>query len=156
MSDRFHPSRRLALAMAGSLVLIPAFAQGRPKVVVTKDPNCGCCGGWIEHLRRNGYRVDVIEANDLRPLKMRLGVPPKLYSCHTAELEGYVLEGHVPAHAIERLLAERPKALGLSVPGMPIGSPGMEGGTPETYEVLLFDRGGLRSVFGRYREDRPV
>ena len=129
------------------------WAQGSlPKVSVTKDPSCGCCGKWVDHLKQEGFPTEVTESADVNRLKVRLGVPKPLASCHTAEVEGYVVEGHVPAPAIKRLLAERPEAKGLAVPGMPVGSPGMEveGMEPETYEVVLFGPSGQRT-FARFR-----
>lgn len=123
-----------------------------PRMIVTRDPNCGCCGAWVAHVKAAGFPVEVVEAADLAPLKAKLGVPENLASCHTAEVGGYVVEGHVPADAIKRLLAQRPPATGLAVAGMPIGSPGMEvpGTSPETYDIMLFAHGGRR-VFARYR-----
>lgn len=127
-------------------------AETLPRMTVTRDPACGCCGDWIAHVKAAGFPVDEVKVADLAPLKTKLGVPADLASCHTAEIGGYAIEGHVPAEAIKRLLAERPSAKGLAVGGMPIGSPGMEvAGTPsEAYEVVLFspDR---RRVFARYR-----
>lgn len=110
-----------------------------PLVEVYKSPSCGCCGAWAEHLEANGYRVAVREVYDLEPLKQLAGVPDGLRSCHTAMVDGYVLEGHVPADALDRFLAERPAAKGLAVPGMPAGSPGMPSNTPEEYQVFIFD-----------------
>jgi hypothetical protein len=132
-------------------------AEGLPKVVVTKDPSCGCCSGWVEHLRQAGFPVAVVETSDLSRVKVRIGVPQALAACHTGEVAGYVIEGHVPAGAIKRLLAERPQAKGLAVPGMPIGSPGMEvaGAAPQTYEVTLFGPVGQRT-FARYRGVQEV
>ncbi|MBL8566247.1 MAG: DUF411 domain-containing protein [Hyphomicrobiaceae bacterium] len=135
--------------------LSPARSQRRLLVVVHKDPNCGCCTAWARHLERAGFGVTMVETPAVEAVKRRLGVPGNLASCHTAELEGYVLEGHVPLHAIERLLVERPEAKGLAVPGMPSGSPGMEGGTSEAYEVFLFGPGWQHS-FGRYRGTEPI
>ena len=148
-------NRRQVLGMIGAgaaLSLVPgAFAQAAaPAITVSKDPNCGCCTGWAEHLRQAGFAVNVVNTDDLPAIKTRLGVPADLASCHTAEVNGYVIEGHVPADAITRLLREAPAAKGLAVPGMPIGSPGMEGGAPETYEVVLFG-GEARKVFARYQ-----
>ena len=100
-----------------------AGAQGLPKVVVSKDPSCGCCGAWVDHIRQAGFPADVVETSAGNRIKTRLGVPPALASCHTAEVDGFVIEGHVPAAALKRLLAERPAgAKGLAVPGMPVGS----------------------------------
>ncbi len=125
---------------AGTIISIAplAFAKASHSITVWKDPNCGCCGSWVEHLRRNGFVATVIESKDFQTIKLQRGVPPELASCHTAEIAGYTIEGHVPARAILRLLSEKPAARGLAVPGMPIGSPGMEGGTPEAYDVVLF------------------
>jgi hypothetical protein len=146
-------SRRRALILLAVAPLsagLAAHAATPPAITVHRDPGCGCCGAWIEHLRGAGFATTVVAARDLEAVRRRLGVPADLASCHTAEVQGYVVEGHVPAGAIRRLLAERPPARGLAVPGMPIGSPGMEGGTPETYEVVLFGPQGRRT-FARYR-----
>ncbi|CAA2159015.1 hypothetical protein MBRA_04253 [Methylobacterium brachiatum] len=152
------PSRRAVLAgLAVGLTLgRAALAKGLPTVAVTKDPSCGCCGKWVAHMREAGFAVTVTEA-PVNPLKIRLGVPRELASCHTAQVGGYVVEGHVPAGAIKRLLAERPEGTGLAVPGMPLGSPGMEVGgmEPDTYEVVLFGKDG-RSPFARYRGGEPA
>ena len=155
-SDPAQRSRRdaLAIIVAGAIAVLAASARthaaGLPGVTVTKDPNCGCCSGWVEHLRQAGFPVRVVETSDLQPVKARLGVPASLASCHTAEVAGYVVEGHVPASAITRLLREKPKAIGLAVAGMPIGSPGMEGEPVETYDVVLFAP-GHEQTFERYR-----
>jgi hypothetical protein len=152
-------SRRSVLAavalMPGVVAARPLAAQGLPRLTVSKDPTCGCCGGWIEHMRAAGFSVEVIETNGLNRVKARLGVPATLASCHTGEIAGYVIEGHVPAAEVKRLLAERPSAKGLAVPGMPVGSPGMEGGTDDAYDVVLFGATGRR-VFARYVGARRV
>jgi hypothetical protein len=128
----------------------PAEAAG-PVVTVYKNPNCGCCNQWVDHLRENGFQVEARNATDLARIKAERGVPAPLAACHTAVVDGYVIEGHVPADVIRRLLAERPEAAGLAVPGMPVGSPGME--VPgsfrpaEPYDVLLFQRGGGATVY---------
>ena len=101
--------------------------------------------GWVQHLQKAGFPTKVLETKDLDAVKTRLGVPDDLAACHTAEVSGYVVEGHVPAAALQRFLADKPNASGLAVPGMPIGSPGMEGGNPEPYEVVLFGPAGRRS-----------
>jgi hypothetical protein len=118
-----------------------------PTIEVWKSPSCQCCSKWIEHLQNDGFTVIAHNENAMNPLKTRLGVPQDLASCHTAVVDGYVIEGHVPAQDIRKLLREKPKALGLAVPGMPIGSPGMEQGDEiERYETLLFNAEGS-SVF---------
>ena len=154
-------TRRAILAGAGAILALPggrlAQAQALPKVVVTKDPTCGCCTAWADHLRQAGFPVEVEGTGEINRVKTRLGVPASLASCHTAEVGAYVIEGHVPAAEIKRLLAERPAGRGLAVPGMPMGSPGMEmeGMDPDTYEVVLFGPAGQR-IFARYRGPRPV
>ncbi len=142
-----------AAAVAGAT---PVFADDLPRVLVHRDPSCGCCKAWAGHLRAAGFAVDVIDETDIAGVKTRLGVPPALASCHTAEVGGYVVEGHTPATAIRKLLEERPKAIGLAVPGMPAGSPGMEtGGTAESYYVVLFDAGGWRR-FAKFEGGREI
>lgn len=122
------------------------------EMVVHKTPTCGCCGEWVEHMRAAGFAVEVREANDLTPVKESVGVPYGMGSCHTAEVEGYFVEGHVPAADVKRLLAERPDAKGLTVPGMPLGSPGMEvpSGEVQAYEVFLVHPDGSTSVYASH------
>ncbi len=128
--------RSTFVALTISALPLAAMAQ---TVTVHKTPWCGCCAHWVDHLRENGFEVEVHETENMTPIREQLGVPQELTSCHTGIVEGYVLEGHVPAHEVHRLLAERPDATGLSVPGMPMGSPGMEtSGMPDTYNVVLF------------------
>lgn len=118
-----------------------------PRIQVFKTPTCGCCTKWIEHLEASGFEVDAKDLPDLASLKSENGVPGELISCHTALVDGYVLEGHVPASDIERLLSERPDVRGLAVPEMPLGSPGMEHPDPsrhQPYDVLSFGPGGVR------------
>lgn len=152
-------TRRTALIGLASLAAHPTagFAQALPKVVVTKDPSCGCCGAWVEHMWAAGFSVEVVDVPDINRVKSRLGIPQALASCHTAEVAGYVVEGHVPAAEVKRLLAEKPEAKGLAVPGMPMGSPGMEmaGMASDTYEVVLFGPFG-RSTFARYEGTRAL
>jgi hypothetical protein len=153
-------SRRAALAAFAGVPasLVCARAENSPTpIAVTKDPGCGCCDGWAEHLRRAGFKVTVTESETLAHLKSQLGIPAELRACHTARVGNYVVEGHVPAAAIVQLLRDAPQATGLAVPGMPVGSPGMEAGgaTPEVYEVFVFGRSGQRS-FGRYRGSEKI
>lgn len=134
-------------------VLIPASRDiALPNVVVHKSPSCGCCGAWVEHMRAAGFPVEVRDADNLEPVKSRLGVPYGKGSCHTAEVDGYFVEGHVPAGDIKRLLAERPDARGLTLPGMPLGSPGMElpDGTVQPYTVELVTRDGGTRTFAHH------
>ena len=146
---------KAGLAGAASAAVLRARADVLPEVTVHRDPSCDCCGAWGEHLRSAGFPVRIIETSNLNAIKKRLDVPADLLSCHTAQVSGYVVEGHVPAGAIRRLLAEGPQARGLAVPGMPAGSPGMEGGAPDTYQVVLFGPEGRR-VFARYVGNREL
>lgn len=158
MLPELLPSRRGVLVGLGGLLLAAPLraAESLLEIQVTKDPSCGCCAAWVDHIRAAGFPVQVTEA-PVNPLKARLGVPRSLASCHTAQVGGYVIEGHVPAGAITRLLAEKPQATGLAVPGMPVGSPGMEiyGMPPDTYEVVLFGP-DLHRQFARYRGGTPL
>jgi hypothetical protein len=143
----------IAGALAMPLVVSIARAAGQPRVAVAKSPTCGCCGAWVDHMRAAGFEVEArdVSDEDLAALKRRLGLAPEHASCHTAEVDGYVVEGHVPAEDVRRLLAERPDALGLAVPGMPVGSPGMEmGNTREPYDTLLIGANGEARVFARH------
>lgn len=127
-----------------------------PKMTVTKDPNCGCCGGWVDYLRKAGLTVDVVENADLDPVKKKLGVPDDLASCHTAEIGGYVIEGHVPYPSIRKLLTEKPRATGLAVPGMPQSSPGMDvPGATDAYDVILFGPSGQKR-YARFQGHKEI
>ena len=128
---------------------LPAAATAQT-VTVYKTPSCGCCKLWVNHLRDAGFEIQAHDLGDVTPHKQRLGVPPRLASCHTAEVEGYAIEGHVPAEDVRRLLTTRPDVAGLSVPGMPMGSPGMEFGPPQPYDVIAFQRDGSMSVFASH------
>jgi hypothetical protein len=123
-----------------------------PLLVVHKSPYCGCCMKWVDHMDAHGFQVEVQNAGDMGPVKERVGVPPGKGSCHTGEIAGYFIEGHVPAEDVQRLLAERPDARGLTVPGMPAGSPGMEvpDGVVQPYEVLLVAKDGTTTVWSRH------
>ena len=136
-------------AAAASFAAPAAFANSRPTVTLHKDPSCGCCTDWGNHIEAAGFPVTVVNSPNVKALKRQVGVPQDLAGCHTAEVGGYILEGHVPAAALQRLLDERPDAIGLAVAGMPAGSPGM-GGEPEAYDVVLFTRTS-RSVYGRFK-----
>ena len=127
-----------------------AHAQGAPRVEVRKSANCGCCGAWIDHLRNNGFVVKTHDISDVVAERGKLGMPDRLGSCHTAIVGGYVVEGHVPGADIHRLLKEKPRALGLAVPAMPPGSPGMESSRPIAYDTLLVGRDGSTRVFANH------
>ena len=145
-------TRRTFASAAVALLLgsaVPGFAQGRTQVTVYKSPTCGCCGEWVKHMRANGFSVTVREVEDVTPYRRRSMVPDHLASCHTALVGGYAIEGHVPAGDIRRLLRDRPHVIGLSVPGMVDGSPGMEQGQPQPYATIAFDERGER-VFARH------
>jgi len=127
-----------------------AWAQAPKPVEVFKSPLCGCCGKWVEHLRQNGFEVRTHDVDDVRASREKLGMPDRLASCHTAGIGGYVVEGHVPAADIQRLLREKPSALGLAVPSMVPGSPGMEGPITAHYETLLVRADGSTRVFAKH------
>jgi hypothetical protein len=135
------------LALAVSVTSGGIEAQKPVAVQVFKDATCGCCANWVEHLRRKGFAPTSENVADINAVKAKYGVPQQTRSCHTALVGGYVIEGHVPAADIQRLLKEKPKVVGLAVPGMPIGSPGMEGANPRPYDVLTFDKTGKTTVF---------
>lgn len=131
---------------------LPDSSSALPLVVVHKTPTCGCCGLWVDHVREAGFPVEVHDMDDLGPVKQRLGIPYGKGSCHTAEVDGYAIEGHVPAEDIKRLLAERPDARGLVLPGMPMGSPGMEmpDGRTQPYTVELVRPDGSTEAFASH------
>ena len=139
------------------LALITAFGAGLSSVAtagemvdVYKNPNCDCCGKWIDHLKDAGFEVRAHNVMDVPATRKRLGMPDRLGSCHTAKVGGYVVEGHVPVADIQRLLREKPKALGIAVPSMPPGSPGMESSKPVPYNTLLVQSGGETSIFAKH------
>ena len=151
------PGRRRLLAAGLAAVLVPAGAPSvvaaaeTPPVVVWKSPTCGCCAKWVEHMEANGFKVAVRDQGNTAARK-QAGIPQTLGSCHTALVGGYAIEGHVPAADVRRLLKEKPDAIGLAVPGMPIGSPGMEQGNQrDRYDVLLVARNGKTSVYATHQ-----
>jgi hypothetical protein len=145
---------RFRIAWAGLLAAFllsatPLAAAPQVEMQVYKSPTCGCCDKWVDHLRAEGFRVQTHDVPDVSPIKSENGIPAALAACHTAFIGGYVVEGHVPASDIRRMLAERPAITGLAVPGMPIGSPGMEGPNPQPYQVMSFGAQGVR-VFSKH------
>jgi len=133
-------------------VVASESAKAGPEIVMYKSPTCGCCGSWAEHLSDAGFTVKEIKSDDMDAIKVKYGVSENLASCHTALIDGYIIEGHVPAADVQRLLKERPDIVGLTAPGMPQKSPGMQnkGQKPEGYDVLAFDKDGKVSVFSHY------
>ena len=147
--------RRTLLSLAAAAAAggaLPARARpSLPQVEVFKNPDCGCCTGWVEHLKAAGFPVQVHETPDTAAVRKRHGIPDALGSCHTGVVAGYALEGHVPADDVKRLLVQKPAAAGLSVPGMPVGAPGMEmGSRKDPFQVLLIDKAGRSTVFATY------
>lgn len=141
-----------SLLRAGLLAAIAGPAWAGPALTMHKDPNCGCCTAWADHMEAAGFAVESIDSHDMRRVKIEHGLTPELASCHTATVEGYVIEGHVPAADIRRLLEERPDVAGLAVPGMPHGSPGMETGRVDDYAVFSWQRDGdAPTVINEYR-----
>lgn len=152
-------NRRKLVAAIALLPLVVGSAHAAPappKMTVSKDPNCGCCGAWVDYLRADGFSVDVVERVDMDRIKADLGVPAALQSCHTAKIGNYVIEGHVPADAIRRLLSEQPQVTGLAVPGMPASAPGMDvPGANDVYEAVLFGPSGQKR-YARYQGRRKL
>jgi hypothetical protein len=143
------------IAVAAGIIYKNRNASGLSdvKVIVYHDPKCSCCGKWINHMEKNGFEVENIPEPAMNRIKEKLGVPQNLLSCHTAIINDYIIEGHVAAEDIKRLLELQPQAHGLSVPGMPMGSPGMEyEGRRQRYDVLIFDKTGESTVFNSYSE----
>jgi hypothetical protein len=142
----------VTLGLTTAAVRTPATIADakKPTITVYKDPSCGCCKSWVEHLIKHGYRVDAKDTPNMTEIKRTLGVPDAITSCHTAMVNGYLIEGHVPAADIDRLLAKKPRIAGLAVPGMPMGSPGMEGPRNQAYKVLAFDKSGKTTVFASH------
>lgn len=144
---RFHRLIPLSLVLlAGAAAASPSL----PPVEVYKSAFCGCCTQWVEHMRQAGFRVNVHETEDGSGARRRLGMPDRYAACHSAKAGDYLIEGHVPAGDVKRLLAERPKALGIAVPSMPPGSPGMEGQRAVPYQTLLIQADGASLIFARH------
>jgi hypothetical protein len=140
----------LQAALAGPLALHIGAGAAGPLIEVYKSAGCGCCEGWIKHLEDSGFTVKAHDVPDPGEYRKKFGIPQTLGSCHTGTVQGYAIEGHVPASEIKRLLAERPKAKGLAVPSMPLGSPGMEGPRSDPYDVLLVQADGRYSTYRHY------
>lgn len=156
MLPRRNFVRSIAAVAVAAGVPAALWAQSAgPMLEVWKDPNCGCCKDWVAHLQSHGFAVQVNDSGNTAA-RARLGIPPQLGSCHTALVDGYAIEGHVPAREVRRLLKERPDATGLSVPGMPVGSPGMDtpayGGRTDPFDVLLVQRDGTARVYRSYNK----
>lgn len=147
---RFAAAGAATVLLLGTLAWLP-MQQPRPiAITMYKSPTCGCCSAWGDHMTANGFAVTVRDMDNLAPMKADAGVPARLQSCHTAIVGGYVVEGHVPADLVKKMLQEKPRVVGISVPGMPIGSPGMEqGNTKQPYDVLLFDAQGRTTVYAK-------
>lgn len=159
-SERGGMSRRawIGIAFGGAATALVGerwWRYSNPRVIAASEtpmtvyasPSCGCCHKWVGHLEQSGFHVTVESVSDVTPIKSKLGVPKDLWSCHSGMVEGYAIEGHVPADLIQRLLAERPNIAGIATPGMPNGAPGMEGATTDRYEVIAFTRSGETSVY---------
>ena len=155
----FATTSRLGIAAAAAAIALSAGGASpgaqqktakKPSVTVYKSATCGCCSGWVAHMRKNGFEVKAVDVDDIEVPKKTYGVPAAASSCHTSLVGGYVIEGHVPADAVTRLLRERPDVAGLAVRGMPIGTPGMEmGGQKAPYVIASFDKAGRTAVYER-------
>jgi hypothetical protein len=142
--------RPMFYALAAATAFISSAASAA-QLTVHKSPNCGCCAKWIKHVQNHGFTVKVVEIDDISAVKKRLGVRDRLASCHTTQAGGYFIEGHVPAGDIKRLLAQKPNAAGIAVPGMPMGSPGMDmGGQRQPYATILVQRDGKTKIFAQH------
>ena len=154
-----HAAYRIAMAAVFALAPMmhaPGLGQAEAgTMTVYKSPTCGCCSQWVDHIRASGLEVVERNVDDLTMIKQMSDVPERLHACHTAAVDGYVIEGHVPAHAVHELLQSRPEIGGIAAPGMPEGSPGMPSPTPEVYDVIAFGKHGPQ-LFGRYRGDQPL
>ena len=136
-------------AVLGVLALLLTQQTVAADIVVYKSPTCGCCGKWVEHMEKAGFSVEVENMNDVAPIRRELGVPGRMQSCHTAKVGDYFVEGHAPADLVKRLLADRPDIKGLAVPGMPMGSPGMEGPRKDPYDVIAIGKDGRARIYAR-------
>jgi hypothetical protein len=143
-------SIKITTILAGLILSHNVWAAPLPTVDVYKSSSCGCCGKWVEHLKQNGFEVRTHNVADVQAERSRLGMPDRLGACHTAKIGGYVVEGHVPAQDIKHMLAAKPQALGLAVPSMPPGSPGMEGPRAISYDTLLVQSDGATQVFAHH------
>ncbi|MDO9241262.1 MAG: DUF411 domain-containing protein [Methylicorpusculum sp.] len=144
----------LALVMPLSIIFQSAIAETTKEILVYRSPTCSCCGKWLEHLKQNNFDVKDIVTEDMDEVKAKLGVPKQLASCHTAVIDGYVVEGHLPAADIEKMLKDKPKIAGISVPGMPMGTPGMEmGGRKDPYQVISFDKDNNQQIYNSYENE---
>ncbi|GAB1543561.1 DUF411 domain-containing protein [Scytonema sp. NUACC21] len=129
-----------------------ASFSGTQEITVYRSPYCSCCGGWVEHMQKHGFKIKDIKTDEIEAIKQKYNLPPQLASCHTAIVDGYVMEGHIPADNIKRLLKQKPNVAGLAVPGMPVGTPGMEmGSKKQPFAVMAFDSNGDVTVFQEYR-----
>jgi hypothetical protein len=140
-----------AMLVAMLVIAVVSASQSRPVIEVYKTATCGCCGKWVEHLQKHGFSVRTTNVQNLAEIKTKYNVPGQLGSCHTGVVQGYVIEGHVPATDVLRLLQERPTVVGIAVPGMPMGSPGMEGPEAEAYQVVSFDQKNQVRVFSSHK-----
>jgi hypothetical protein len=148
MSRRALFSLPVTLALAWTASAWMAAQSGKPQMTVYKSPTCGCCSNWVEHMKANGFDVKAVNVDDIDKVKRDNGVPASAQSCHTGVVNGYVVEGHVPADAVLKMLKDRPAIAGIAVAGMPMGSPGMEvGGVKEPFDVLSFDKAGKTAVY---------
>ena len=152
-----NKTRLLGAFVVGACIAVAFLAfrqssgQESPAITVYKSPSCGCCAKWVDYLEENGFEVRSVDTHETAKMKMRYGVPGDLRSCHTAVVDGYVIEGHVPVEEIKTMLSEKPDVTGLAVPGMPVGSPGMEGDRVDPYDVISFTKNGKRTVFSSRR-----
>ena len=144
------PTTATGASTSATALAVSSTSGAEPTLVVYKTPTCGCCKGWVESMQKSGFKVEVHDLPDLASIKHAAGVPDSLQACHTARIGGYVVEGHVPPADIRRLLAERPDVAGIATPGMPMGSPGMEGAYSDHYDVITFGGNARSTVFASH------
>ena len=150
MNRRFWIQAALGSAAAALAAPADLFADPQPKLTIYKSPTCGCCTKWVDHVKAAGFKTQIHDLDNVGAIKQKYGVPAELASCHTVLVAGYVLEGHVPADVIKKMLTEKPKIAGIAVPGMPVGSPGMEmGGRKDRYDIIAWSKAGKQTVFAR-------
>ncbi len=157
MSAHMIHRRQCFMFLGAAALLLSRTGSARAvgKMTMHKSATCGCCSKWAARMREAGFEVEEAIEADMAAIKTKFGVPAAMQSCHTAQIEGYIVEGHVPADALHRLLAERPRVTGVAAPGMPGGSPGMEAGEEEVYSLYLFDAASSRE-FGKWRGSKPA
>ncbi|MDD4914413.1 MAG: DUF411 domain-containing protein [Methylococcales bacterium] len=154
MNNKLLKTVAASILLGFSLGLHAEESAAVPEMTVYRSPGCSCCGKWLEHMQHSGFTVKTVMSDDMQAIKEKLGIPDKLASCHTATVDGYVVEGHIPAGDVRKLLLNKPAVAGIAAPNMPLGSPGMEaGGQKQAYQVMSFDKQGRVAIFAEHGGD---